>query len=435
MVREELLDSELAQTFIQAGLIELAIGPLERLCLNCPSDLRYRVALIFCLFAQKKPSIMNKFLQCNDLSSDDGLLKIGKFIFSLNDAEIISDLLSWNDKSPSGEGSKDWLLSLASELYEERALNSSSAIFEELKRRGPQNSIVELGLGLIHCDEGRTEEGCIAFGRCLEIDSGNPCALFGLSISFWDLGLYEDSLQMMEKYCSGPQVYPLANLWRDCMLCAAGRISFVDLLSSCSSNEAPEYWIGSLNILRDVGFSTNNMRAAHGTVIRLASKKASTSGLWLEFGVRHGATLNTISTYTKATVHGFDSFDGLPEKWHKIEKGTYTTFGLLPKTNSNCVIHQGLIQETLQNFLLNTEECISFIHIDVDLYSSARFILEALGDRLVPGTIILFDQFLFTESWWLDEFKAFEEFRIRSNIEYKLIYVSPITRQAVVQIL
>lgn len=36
--------------------------------------------------------------------------------------------------------------------------------------------------------------------------------------------------------------------------------------------------------------------------------------LWLEFGVANGKTINYISKFTNDKVHGFDSFEGLPEK-------------------------------------------------------------------------------------------------------------------------
>jgi hypothetical protein len=43
-------------------------------------------------------------------------------------------------------------------------------------------------------------------------------------------------------------------------------------------------------------------------------------GLWLEFGVCSGRTINLISTNTKNKVYGFDSFFGLPENWGTHQK-------------------------------------------------------------------------------------------------------------------
>lgn len=38
-------------------------------------------------------------------------------------------------------------------------------------------------------------------------------------------------------------------------------------------------------------------------------------GLWLEFGVHEGKSLNMIAEIAETTVYGFDSFRGLPKDW------------------------------------------------------------------------------------------------------------------------
>ena len=53
--------------------------------------------------------------------------------------------------------------------------------------------------------------------------------------------------------------------------------------------------------------------------------------LWLEFGVYSGRTINYISKFTNDIVYGFDSFEGLPEKWRDgFDKGIFSTEGNLP---------------------------------------------------------------------------------------------------------
>lgn len=53
--------------------------------------------------------------------------------------------------------------------------------------------------------------------------------------------------------------------------------------------------------------------------------------LWLEFGVASGKTINYISKFTKDKVYGFDSFEGLPEKWRDgFDKGAFNRNGNLP---------------------------------------------------------------------------------------------------------
>ena len=47
-------------------------------------------------------------------------------------------------------------------------------------------------------------------------------------------------------------------------------------------------------------------------------------GLYCEFGVGSGTTIKHLASKTKHTIHGFDSFEGLPEDWRTgYEKGTF----------------------------------------------------------------------------------------------------------------
>ena len=73
--------------------------------------------------------------------------------------------------------------------------------------------------------------------------------------------------------------------------------------------------------------------------------------LWLEFGVASGRTINYISSFTKHNVYGFDTFEGLPEKWRVgCEKGAFNQNGVLPAVNENVVLIKGLFCDTLYSF-------------------------------------------------------------------------------------
>mgnify|MGYP000400761291 CR=1 FL=1 len=99
--------------------------------------------------------------------------------------------------------------------------------------------------------------------------------------------------------------------------------------------------------------------------------------LWLEFGVASGNTINYISKFTNDKVYGFDSFEGLPEKWRdSFDKGAFNRNGDLPKVNSNVELIKGWFDETLPNFIKNHNKKVSFIHMDADLYSSTKCILN-----------------------------------------------------------
>jgi hypothetical protein len=145
-------------------------------------------------------------------------------------------------------------------------------------------------------------------------------------------------------------------------------------------------------------------------------------GLWLEFGVCSGRTINLISTDTKNKVYGFDSFLGLPEDWGTHQKkGEYSTNGNLPFVNDNVELVVGLFQDTLSNFLKEHPEPVSYLHLDADLYSSTKYVLNKLKNRIVSGTVISFDEIYNYPEYRDHEIKAWVEFVNKKNISYDWI--------------
>jgi hypothetical protein len=147
---------------------------------------------------------------------------------------------------------------------------------------------------------------------------------------------------------------------------------------------------------------------------------SSIDGLFCEFGVYRGITINIIASKTEATVHGFDSFEGLPEKWREgFDEGTFKMNGL-PRVRDNVVLHKGWFDETVPRFAEQHPGPIAFLHMDADLYSSTKTVFDGLGDQIVEGTIIVFDEFLYYPGWQVGEFKAFHEMveERRMSFEY-----------------
>ena len=146
--------------------------------------------------------------------------------------------------------------------------------------------------------------------------------------------------------------------------------------------------------------------------------------LWLEFGVASGNTINYISRFTNDKVYGFDSFEGLPEKWRDgFDKGTFNRNGVLPQVNSNVELIKGWFNETLLNFIQTHNKKISFIHIDVDLYSSTKYIFQVLKDYIDIDCIIVFDELVNYPGFDGDkgELKAFYEFITENKVHYEWI--------------
>lgn len=157
-----------------------------------------------------------------------------------------------------------------------------------------------------------------------------------------------------------------------------------------------------------------------------ATSYVKNEGLWLEFGVCSGRTINLISKCTNNKVYGFDSFYGLPENWgNHQQKGSYSREGNLPSVNHNVDLVVGLFEDTLDSFLEEHKGSISYLHLDADLYSSTKFVLDKLCDRIVEGTVISFDEIYNYPEYIDHEIKAWVEFCNERKISSKWILRTP----------
>lgn len=146
--------------------------------------------------------------------------------------------------------------------------------------------------------------------------------------------------------------------------------------------------------------------------------------LWLEFGVDTGSTINYISRFTNDKVYGFDSFEGLPEKWRDgYGKGHFNRNGKLPNVNNNVELIKGWFDDTLANFIKNQNKKVSFIHMDADLYSSTKCVLNNLKAYLDKDCVIVFDELVGWPGFDgnTGELKAFYEFITENKVDYEWI--------------
>jgi hypothetical protein len=158
-------------------------------------------------------------------------------------------------------------------------------------------------------------------------------------------------------------------------------------------------------------------------------------GTVLEFGVATGRTLNHFARLLpQKTVYGFDGFVGLPEDWtSRMRKGFFARTSL-PRVRKNCELWVGWFNETLPGFVKDVQQKqpVALLHVDCDLYSSTVTVLKELKKNIVPGTVIVFDEYLNYPGWQLDEFKAWQEFVKANKIKYEYIgYVSKHQKVAV----
>jgi hypothetical protein len=159
-------------------------------------------------------------------------------------------------------------------------------------------------------------------------------------------------------------------------------------------------------------------------LIDFSIKAVAVDGHYLEFGVFTGGTIRYIARRIgHRTIHGFDSFEGLPEAWSGFGLGgkSFDVKGRLPRVPANVALHRGYFDSSLPQWLNDNPGQVAFIHVDCDLYSSTKTILELLAPRLANGTVILFDEYFNYPGWEQHEFKAFREFVDARGVKYSYL--------------
>jgi Macrocin-O-methyltransferase (TylF) len=171
--------------------------------------------------------------------------------------------------------------------------------------------------------------------------------------------------------------------------------------------------------------------ADRGELLSHALSLAPKEGLVLEFGVAGGESIRQIAAERPGPVYGFDSFEGLPEDWFGyLRKGFFAQD--LPKVPAHVQLIKGWFSDTLKAFLADHTGPVACRHVDSDLYSSADYIFRALEGRIVPGTIVLFDEYWNYPGWRQHEFKAFREFIARTGLSYRYEGFVPTAHQVCV---
>ena len=178
-------------------------------------------------------------------------------------------------------------------------------------------------------------------------------------------------------------------------------------------------------------------------VLKFGSDAVTLRGAYLEMGVCTGRTINFIAALNpEQHIWGFDSFDGLPEEWVRtdltVPQGTFrvNTEGWMPPVLHNVNLVKGMFHDTLPQFksqILKSTP-IAFLHVDCDIYASAKETFDQLADNIVPGTVIVFDEFYNYPEAAEHEFKAFQEFLDCTGKKAAYLAYNQYFEQAVAQI-
>lgn len=150
-------------------------------------------------------------------------------------------------------------------------------------------------------------------------------------------------------------------------------------------------------------------------VIREFKKRYKGNFSILEFGVADGYSFTKmlyavryLKMEDRITVHGFDTFDGLPNPAASADRslvlggdwieghyrGRYDRLlNYCRRKYRNYELHKGLFEETITCDFLNTlvAQPPILIWVDCDYYSSARVIFERLIPYIPTGCVVYFD--------------------------------------------
>ncbi len=177
-----------------------------------------------------------------------------------------------------------------------------------------------------------------------------------------------------------------------------------------------------------IPFDTRQMR----NVLLYAAiweKITDLSGSIVECGVGKGRSI-LILTFLAAReknnrhVWGFDSFCGFPEisseddSVRHPKKGDWSGTSMSDiqsildraglseyRLKGNSILVPGFFEDSLNKY---TGGPIAFLHVDCDLYQSYKFVLEHMVPLVVPGGVVLFDEY--NEEKWPGAKKAVDEF-------------------------
>ena len=220
--------------------------------------------------------------------------------------------------------------------------------------------------------------------------------------------------------------FPRCRISRDANVClrASNANFYLRLMQSCLTACKPlnTQQLKPLDAIFEYGIRGDDprrayYRSAYALLVHALSAAAarrlptgtedSRAPLWFEFGVRGGHSLNLSCAALHrapashgglgARVHGFDTFEGLPEAWNsRFGKGALSMHGVVPHVHACGRLHVGLINETLAPFLTTLRAQtwrLLGASVDVDLYGGTIQALRALRPWLQPGVLLHFHEF------------------------------------------
>lgn len=298
----------------------------------------------------------------------------------------------------------------------------------------PDNAYVLSNLGNAFLEVGRKKIAGTVYRKAVAVNPGFAAAYFHLYPPLFRQNHPDDAIAVLRKADDLTAGNFQVRSHLAMLLELSGRNSEAHVIFDELEKSSPEaaYLIESWDYIKGHTTPVTRLFTLSFDALRFAFAHTMKTGLILEFGVRNGTSINFVSRLTKDRIHGFDSFEGLPAEWLGEKKGLYSTGSVLPRVNSNVELHKGWFENTLPDFAGHNRQPVRFMNVDCDIYSSTRTIFECFGQQIMPGTVIIFDEYLFNPDWRNDEYRAFQELVAERNLQYEYLLFSLFSRQAAV---
>ena len=234
--------------------------------------------------------------------------------------------------------------------------------------------------------------------------------------------------------------------------------------------DSPEHAVSAVNNIRNLDLSTNGLASDNLSIRGLSSDDVwdhenafywfshptrlnkmlahyelyksilELPGHIVELGVYKGASLIRLATFRNALendfsrkIIGFDAFGKFPQENLEIESDLRFIRGFENAGGSglsveelssvfrrkgfqNVALVQGNVFQTIPEYLAQHPETrIALLHLDMDVKEPTVFALNELYDRVVPGGIIVFDDYnsVAGETEAVDEFVALKKIKLQ----------------------
>jgi tetratricopeptide (TPR) repeat protein len=402
---------------------------------------------------EKAKSCFEKVIQLNP-NDVDGHNNLGLLLFELKEIQKAKNFFEKTIQlNPNYVEAHNNLGTIFNELKE---FQKAKDCYERAIQLNPNYAMALYNLGIIFKQFGLSQKAVGYFEKAIEINPNYAKAYNGLGIIFNELGnnikkakscfekalkinpnyadIYwnlhslvsniDEAIEILKKLIHIDNNHFNAKSMLACLEYFKGNHkNFNNLINSNDSNDSyirSFKWVFSLPKLPKLFFNKKDFFDGVATI-------SDKSRPFYEFGVWNGVSFKyLINIFGRG--FGFDTFTGIPEKWHDNPAGTYSSFGSIPQISGGEFI-VGKFEDTLPKFFSKKRSVASLINFDADLYSSTICALNNTKNIIDEDTILVFDEFLMNDRWEEDEYKALEEFCNNFNFSYDVLAVSFYTKQ------